>query len=147
MWGQVFRIVPNPQVESLAFRRTRVLNHTSTRPPYTLGFLYQKLDGLIGPGKWKVTVNYPNYILHIESTAQNQNYATELVFTINRIKPAHIVWVNAPFVRMRLLLFEIIPSAQRIYSYKLGAWELGRLPFATDGSEGVVKMPETPSIQ
>ena len=35
MWEQVFRIVPNPQVESLAFRRTRVLNRISTRPPYT----------------------------------------------------------------------------------------------------------------
>ena len=47
MWEQVFRIVPNPQVESLAFRRTRVLNRISTRPPYTLGFLYQKLEELI----------------------------------------------------------------------------------------------------
>ena len=147
MWEQVFRIVPNPQVESLAFRRTRVLNRISTRPPYTLGCLYQKLDELIGPGEWKVTVDYPNYTLYIESAAQNQNYATELAFTINRIKPAHIVWVNAPFVRTGLLLSEIISSAQRIYNYKLGAWELGRLPFATDGPEGVIKMPETPSIQ
>ena len=147
MWEQVFRIVPNPQVESLAFRRTRVLNRISTRPPYTLGFLYQKLDELIGPGEWKVTVDYPNYTLYIESAAQNQNYATELAFTINRIKPAHIMWVNAPFVRTGLLLSETISSTQRIYSYKLGAWELGRLPFATDGPEGVIKMPETPSIQ
>ena len=147
MWEQVFRIVPNPQVESLAFRRTRVLNRISTRPPYTLGFLYQKLDELIGPGEWKVTVDYPNYTLYIESAAQNQNYATELAFTINRIKPAHIVWVNSPFVRTGLLLSETISSAQRIYNYKLGAWELGRLPFATDGPEGVIKMPETPSIQ
>lgn len=147
MWEQVFRIVPNPQVESLAFRRTRVLNRISTRPPYTLGFLYQKLDELIGLGEWKVTVDYPNYTLYIESAAQNQNYATELAFTINRIKPAHIMWVNAPFVRTGLLLSETISSTQRIYSYKLGAWELGRLPFATDGPEGVIKMPETPSIQ
>lgn len=147
MWEQVFLIVPNPQVESLAFRRTRVLNRISTRPPYTLVFLYQKLDELIGPGEWKVTVDYPNYTLYIESAAQNQNYATELAFTINRIKPAHIMWVNAPFVRTGLLLSETISSTQRIYSYKLGAWELGRLPFATDGPEGVIKMPETPSIQ
>ncbi len=128
MWEQVFRIVPNPQVESLAFRRTRVLNRISTRPPYTLGFLYQKLDELIGPGEWKVTVDYPNYTLYIESAAQNQNYATELAFTINRIKPAHIVWVNAPFVRTGLLLSEIISSAQRIYNYRLGAWGWGGCP-------------------
>ena len=93
--------------------------------PIPLGFLYQKLDELIGPGEWKVTVDYPNYTLYIESAAQNQNYATELAFTINRIKPAHIVWVNAPFVRTGLLLSEIISSAQRIYNYRLGAWGAG----------------------
>lgn len=147
MWEQVFHIVPNPSTESLDFRRARVLNRITTRPPYTLGFLYQKLDELIGPGEWTVTVDYPNYTLYIESAAQNQNYATELAFTINRIKPAHIVWVNSPFVRTGLLLNETISSAQRTYNYKLGSWELGLLPFATDGPEGVIKMPETPSIQ
>lgn len=147
MWEQVFQIVPNPSTESLDFRRARVLNRITTRPPYTLGFLYQKLDELIGPGEWTVTVDYPNYTLYIESAAQNQNYATELAFTINRIKPAHIVWVNSPFVRTGLLLSETISSAQRTYNYKLGSWELGLLPFATDGPEGVIKMPETPSIQ
>ena len=147
MWEQVFRIVPNPSTESLDFRRARVLNRITTRPPYTLGFLYQKLDELIGPGEWMVTVDYPNYTLYIESAAQNQNYATELAFTINRIKPAHIVWVNSPFVQTGLLLSETISSAQRTYNYKLGSWALGLLSFATDGPEGVIKMPETPSIQ
>lgn len=147
MWEQVFQIVPNLSTESLDFRRARVLNRITTRPPYTLGFLYQKLDELIGPGEWTVTVDYPNYTLYIESAAQNQNYATELAFTINRIKPAHIVWINSPFVRTGLLLSETISSAQRTYNYKLGSWELGLLPFATDGPEGVIKMPETPSIQ
>lgn len=147
MWEQVFQIVPNPSTESLDFRRARVLNRITTRPPYTLGFLYQKLDELIGPGEWTVTVDYPNYTLYIESAAQNQNYATELAFTINRIKPAHIVWINSPFVRTGPLLSETISSAQRTYNYKLGSWELGLLPFATDGPEGVIKMPETPSIR
>ena len=147
MWEQVFQIVPNPSTESLDFRRARVLNRITTRPPYTLGFLYQKLDELIGPGEWTVTVDYPNYTLYIESAAQNQNYATELAFTINRIKPAHIVWINSPLVRTGLLLSETISSAQRTYNYKLGSWELGLLPFATDGPEGVIKMPETPSIR
>ena len=147
MWEQVFQIVPNPSTESLDFRRARVLNRITTRPPYTLSFLYQKLDELIGPGEWTVTVDYPNYTLYIESAAQNQNYATELAFTINRIKPAHIVWINSPFVRTGLLLSETISSAQRTYNYKLGSWELGLLPFATDGPEGVIKMPETPSIR
>lgn len=147
MWEQIFHIVPNPQTEDLEFRRYRVLNRITTKPPYTLGFLYQKLDELIGPGLWEVNVDYPNYTLYIESSAQNQNYATEVAFTINRIKPAHIVYVNTPFIRSGLLLSEQIERLIRTYNYKLGSWALGALPFATDGENEVVKLPETPSIQ
>ena len=52
MWEQIFDIVPDLDTESLGFRRVRVLNRVSTRPPFTLGFLYQKLDELIGAGAW-----------------------------------------------------------------------------------------------
>ena len=69
-WEQVFRIVPNPAAESLEFRRARILNRISTRPPFTLGFLYQKLDELIGVGAWTVHMDYPNYTLYIESSAE-----------------------------------------------------------------------------
>ena len=147
MWEQIFHIVPNPQTEDLEFRRYRVLNRITTKPPYTLGFLYQKLDELIGPGLWEVTVDYPNYTLYIESSAQNQNYATEVAFTINRIKPAHIVYVNTPFIQSGILLSEQIERLNRVYNYKLGLWALGALPFATDQDNEVVKLPETPSIQ
>ena len=147
MWEQIFHIVPNPSTEDLEFRRYRVLNRITTKPPYTLGFLYQKLDELIGPGLWEVTVDYPNYTLYIESSAQNQNYATEVAFTINRIKPAHIVYVNTPFIQSGLLLSEQIERLNRVYNYKLGLWALGQLPFATDQDSEVVKLPETPSIQ
>ena len=147
MWEQIFHIVPNPQTEDLEFRRYRVLNRITTKPPYTLVFLYQKLDELIGPGLWEVTVDYPNYTLYIESSAQNQNYATEVAFTINRIKPAHIVYVNTPFIQSGILLSEQIERLNRVYNYKLGLWALGQLPFATDQDNEVVKLPETPSIQ
>lgn len=147
MWEKIFNIVPNPQTEDLDFRRYRVLNRITTKPPFTLGFLYQKLDELIGPGLWEVNVDYPNYTLYIESSAQNQNYANEVAFTINKIKPAHIVYVNTPFIQSGLLLSEQIDRLIRTYNYKLGSWALGQLPFATDGENEVVKLPETPSIQ
>ena len=86
-WEEIFDIVANPSTETLEFRQDRVLNRISTKPPFTLAFLYQKLDELIGPNQWTVTVDYPNYTLYIESSAQNQSYATEVAFTINRIKP------------------------------------------------------------
>lgn len=146
-WEQIFGIVPNLDADSLAFRRARVLNRVSTRPPFTLGFLYQKLDELIGPDQWTVTVDYPNYTLYIESSAENQQYAVEVAYTINQIKPAHIVYINTPRTQSGLLISETIELSQRIFHYKLGAWGLGVQPFATEQSQGVIKMPNTPSVQ
>lgn len=147
MWEQVLQIVPNPQTETLDFRRARVINRLSTRPPFTLWFLYQKLDELIGPGQWTVNVDYPNYTLYIRSAAQNQSYATEVAFTVNRIKPAHIVYVNTPYVESGLLLSETISLTRRTFNYLLGQWNLGELPFSTDNPQGVIKTATTPSVQ
>ena len=147
LWEKVLHIVPNPSTEDLEFRRARVINRISTKPPFTLGFLYRKLDELIGPGLWNVAVDYPNYSLYIESGAQNQNYYGELVYTVGKIKPAHIVWVNRPFVRAGLELTEEIRLRDRVYNYHLGGWGLGLLPFGQETDKGVIKTAETPSIQ
>ena len=146
-WERVFDIVADPTTETLEFRRVRVLNRISTKPPYTLAFLYQKLDELIGPGQWTVNVDYPNYTLYIESSAQDQSYATEVAFTINRIKPAHIVYVNTPQIQREVLANETSERTQRTYNYNLGGWGLGLLPFADETSLGVIKTPQTKSIQ
>ena len=146
-WEQILGITPNLTTETLAFRRARLINRLSTRPPYTIWFLYQKLDELIGPGQWTVNVDYPNYTLYIESSAENQQYSTEVAYTINTIKPAHIVFVNTPYVQTGMLLSETIELYQRNWNYNLGGWGLGVLPFASDVSKGVIKMSTTPSIQ
>lgn len=146
-WEQIFGIVPNLSTEDLSFRRARLLNRISTRPPYTLGFLYQKLDELIGPGAWQVTVDYPNYTLYVESSAQNQQYATEVAYTIGHIKPAHIVYINRPFLQEGLFLSETVEYSSLAYNYKLGQWSLGLRPFVTALEGDVVKMPSVKSIQ
>lgn len=146
-WEQILGIIPNPTTESLSFRQARLINRISIRPPYTLGFLYQKLDELIGPDQWKVRVDYPNYTLYIESFSENQSYATELAITIGKIKPAHIVYVNSPLVNSTLTLSEQISNASRTWNYIMSAWSLGELPFATDTLIGVFKMASTPSVQ
>lgn len=147
MWESVFHIVPDPSSETLEFRRARVLNRVSTRPPFSLGFLYQKLDELIGSGLWTVTVDYPNYTLYIESAATNQQYAQEVAITVGRIKPAHIVYINVPRVDSGLVLCETVSKSNMKWNYKLGTWLLGGEPFQTIYSEEVVKMADTPSIQ
>lgn len=145
-WEQILGITPTPS-DTRSFRQVRLLNRLSTQPPFTLQFLHQKLDELIGPNAWVVTVDYPHYTLYIESAAQNQSYATEVAFTVNKIKPAHIVYINKPYTVSGLLLAETISLSQRIYNYQLGDWGLGINPFASETPQGVIKTAATPSVQ
>lgn len=147
MWEGIFRIVANPATESLQFRRDRIINRISMRPPFTLRFLYQKLDELIGPGLWNVTVDYPNYALYIESNVDGQGYSQELIYTINHIKPAHITFINSPVAMSGIVLSERVSEISYTWNYILGQWALGAEPFADEEEVQVIKLPQTPSIQ
>ena len=148
MWEGIFRIAANPATESLQFRRDRIINRISMRPPFTLRFLYQKLDELIGPGLWNVTVDYPNYALYIESNVDGQGYSQELIYTINHIKPAHITFINSPVAMSGVVLSERVSEISYTWNYVLnGQWLLGQEPFADEEEVQVIKLPQTPSIQ
>lgn len=147
MWEQIFNITPNPAAETLVFRRARVLNRISMRPPYTLGFLYQKLDELVGPGLWSVEVDYANYALTIEAGAEDQSYWQELAYTVNHIKPAHITYISRPLIRTGVLMSEEVRSAHFEWNYYLGSWALGAEPFADETDVEVVKTANINSIQ
>lgn len=145
-WEQIFGIIPSPS-ETLAFRQARLLNRVSIRPPFTLAFLQERLDTLIGPGEYTIEVDYPNYTLYVESAAENQDYATEISVTINTIKPCHIVYVNRPLLAANILASETIGLTKTVYNYRLGSWALGVNPFSSDQDLGVIKMASQPSIQ
>lgn len=146
-WEKIFGIVPNPQTETLDFRRERVLNRVSMQPPFTLGFLYQKLDQIIGKGKYEIHVDYPKYTLYILSSAENQSYATEVSYTVGRIKPAHIVFINQPFVANKLTLGETVALSALVWQYRLGSWGLGLTPFVLTEDKEVVVVPSNYSVQ
>lgn len=146
-WEAIFRIVPNPVTETLAFRRDRILNRLSMHPPFTLTFLYQRLDALFGPGNWEMEVDYPNYTLYIEAAVEDQQYFSEMSVTMDIIKPCHIVYISRPRVAASFLVSESIMRTVGDYNYILGGWALGQLPFFSGKEEEVVKMASQPSIQ
>lgn len=147
MWESILQITPDPTKEDIAFRRFRVLNRLSSRPPYTMAFLSRKLDEIIGAGSWSVRMDYANYTLYVESSAEDQVYGGELAITIGKIKPAHIVFINTPLVRSGLAVSETIAGALTKWNYKLGTWALYSAPFQTAYNEEVFKLPATPSVQ
>ena len=118
----------------------------SLQPPFTMRWLQNKLDEIIGVGKWDAYVDYANRTLYIESFVVNQQWFNELRITINRIKPCNLVFVNKPLIMADVVANETIVSATKHYAYILGQWQLGQEPFATTDSEEVIKLPSVNSI-
>lgn len=146
VYEKMFSILANPTTETLQFRRERILNRMSLQPPFTMRWLQNKLNEIIGVGKWNAYVDYANRTLYIESFVVNQQWFNELRITINRIKPCNLVFVNKPLIMADVVANETIVSATQHYNYILGQWQLGQEPFATTDSEEVIKLPIVKSI-
>ena len=146
VYEKMFSILANPTTETLQFRRERILNRMSLRPPFTMRWLQNKLDEIIGVGKWDAYVDYANRTLYIESFVVNQQWFNELRITINRIKPCNLVFVNKPLIMADVVANETIVSATQHYNYVLGHWQLGQKPFITIDPEEVIKLPIVKSI-
>ena len=147
MFEKMLSIVADVQKEDLEFRRNRILNRLSMSPPFTFRFLKKKLDEIIGPGAWAAYVDFDNYALYVESSSVDQNWYSEVSFTINSIKPCNMVFVNVPYTSAEVRLNEHISYSQQNWRYRLGSWKLGRYPFATFDGGGIIKMADIKSVQ
>ena len=134
--------------KELSFRRQRILNRLAMNMPFTLRALKQKLDELIGKGNYNIFVDPGKFILYIESKILNQTWFNETYITINKMKPANIVFINKPFIDEKILANEELMLAQREYNYRLGStWRLGTLPFKSLHEKGAIKLKQNNSIQ
>lgn len=146
-WEKLLKIYAK-DTDTLELRRERVMNRLSMSPPFSLPYLRQRLDGIIGVGKYQLYMDYDNYTMYVESSANNQFWAEEINITIGKIKPANIVFINKPLIIYNSIVNESIELTKLIYNYKLGTtWTLGRKAFVTEDSGGVIKMANVRSIQ
>lgn len=141
-------IIPNPAVETLQFRRDRVINRLSMTPPFTFRFLKKKLDEIIGVGKWKAYIDFSTYTLYVESSANNQIWFEEILITMTNLKPANIVFINQPLITQGLVMSEEISYNTMQYNYVLGvSWVLGALPFLSYIDKGAIKLSNVSSLK
>lgn len=145
-YERIFDIVATPS-ESIEFRRTRLLNRFAMSPPFTLRFLKQKLNALLGEGNWSYELDYASRTLKVYTVVTNSAWAQEITITMSRLKPANLVFLSSPLVPDTLHANETISSRQRQYHYKLGtSWILGLNAFASESNPEVIKMATISSI-
>lgn len=135
---QMLEIQAEPS-ETLEFRKRRILNRYQTKPPFTIRYLQQQLDLLVGPGMTIVSVDAQNFILTVTANIENASVFREVVYTVELIKPANMVYQQNTSLGSKIGLEESISKQGVTWNYALGSWQLGQLPFATLGPEEVIK--------
>ena len=146
-YEQLFQIVADPETETLEERRFRLLNRIQTLSYYTMIYLRQKLDSLFGKNNYEIEMDYPNYTLYIKSNASNSFIYKESIATINKIKPANIVFINVPFIPTMIEVGEEIYQQKWWWNYILGGkWRVGQKPFISVQDLSKLKSEEVQSL-
>ena len=146
-YEQLFQIVADPETETLEKRRFRLLNRIQTLSYYTMIYLRQKLDSLFGKNNYEIEMDYLNYTLYIKSNASNSFIYKESIATINKIKPANIVFINVPFIPTTIEVGEEIYQQKWWWNYILGGkWKVGEKPIISVQELAKLKSEEVQSL-
>lgn len=137
---QMLGIQADPKTESLEFRRKRILNRYQTKPPFTIRYLQQQLDMLVGPGMTIVSRDPAKHLLIVTTNIDDANLFREVLRTIETIKPANMIYQQNTALEGAIDLEEHIGMKEMTWNYRLdGSWKLGEKPFVTYGPEVPIK--------
>ena len=148
-YEDIFRIVGDPTTESLEFRKERILSRMkSLRPPYTYWYLRQMLDRFFGVGKYNLRITPNEYLIKLESSAEDSQWYHEIQVSMTLIKPCNMIFQNVPRISNTLLTNETVTSKASVRNYRLdGTWLLGLRPFVSIGDEETRKMANVKSVR
>lgn len=137
---QQLGIQADPKTESLDFRKKRIINRYSIKPPFTVRYLQEQLDQLVGRGMTIVCVDVQNFILYVTAAIDNANVFKEVQHTVQTVKPANLLYQQNTSTVDGIGLEEHIYMQTVDWHYRLdGSWTLGNQPFTTLGPEVVIK--------
>lgn len=124
--------------ETLDFRKKRILNRYQTKPPFTIRFLQQQLDFLVGKGKTRIHVDVQKFILTVTTNIEDAIVFKEVQYTVNQVKPANLLYQHNTGIEETIELVENIKKYDMDWQTRLGTWRIG-VPFATLVNEVVIK--------
>lgn len=136
---QMLGIQADPSAETLDFRRKRLINRYSTKPPFTIRYLQQQLDTLLGEGLTVVAVDPHSFILTVTADIGDAALFHEVERTVRVIKPANLIYRQRTALSDGIGLDERLKRRTINWNYSLGSWHLGTAPFALLGPEVTVK--------
>lgn len=110
----VLKITPNPSIESLDFRKQRVLTRCNATLPYSTIWLKVYLNAVIGQYNYELNIDYDNDIITLYGYMSDYSWAKEAAIVIRDVKPCNMVFINIP---------TMIESVAPVYWMDDSTWE------------------------
>ncbi|MGM7683555.1 putative phage tail protein [Cytobacillus sp. Hm23] len=86
----MFKIIPDKSVETLDFRKKRLLNRMRSNPPYVLQYLQDLLVELLGEDQHKIELDVINYHLETLVKADRASFYHEVSILLEKIVPLNL---------------------------------------------------------
>lgn len=140
LYEKLLNILANPTTESLTFRKQRILNRLQSSPPFTMIYLRSQLDKIFGEDNYSIHVDYDNYTLYVESSTDSANWFYEAQLTIQRVKPANILYIQVP-VRFEPIQIKEWATISKANYFRIGQSRVGREPlfYMSDESKVIIQ--------
>ena len=90
-WEKIFHILPDEILDTLEYRKNRVLQKMLQQPPYTEVYLRKILTGLFGVENYVLQIDGNNYIINLTILTEDDNVYNDFISTLNDIKPCNLV--------------------------------------------------------
>lgn len=137
---RMLNILPDRDAESIDFRRRRIINRYTTKPPFTIRYLQEKLDFLLGKDKARAVVDADAFLLRIVANITDAAVFKEVGHTVYAVKPANLVYQQETELLSNVGVNENIYRSDLKRTTRLSTtWKLGRSPFAERGPEVQIK--------
>lgn len=93
---QVLEITANPEIESLEFRKERLLTRCNSTLPYTTIWLKIYLNSVLGQHNYELNIDYKEDIIRLYGYLLDYSWAREATNVIKEIKPCNMIFINIP---------------------------------------------------
>jgi len=93
---QILEITANPSIETLDFRKQRLLTRCNSTLPYSTIWLKIYLNAVLGQHNYELDIDYKTNIATLYGYLLDYSWAREVNIVIDEAKPCNMVFIHIP---------------------------------------------------
>ena len=114
---KMFKILADPSIETLDFRKNRIINRQTAKVPFTVRYLKWILERLVGADNYEVKVDVLNFYCEFLFQIENKALPREIDDTLERIMPLNLNYRVVQKIQVSLYLPCAMLSGEEITVY------------------------------